>query len=64
MEAQDDTFEGWICVCGHYEETPYHCSYCGAEPPWGCDCSQCQDLVDEEYADDFSGEDMPSKDGL
>lgn len=36
-------FEGWLCVCGHYEESDLHCSLCGTEPPWGCDCDFCHE---------------------
>lgn len=40
--------EGWLCVCGHYEETDFHCSSCGHEPPWGCNCPFCEkEEVDE-----------------
>jgi hypothetical protein len=48
------TLPGWICVCGAYEESDFHCVHCGAEPPWGCDCG-CQD-EDEEYGDDEEGD--------
>lgn len=33
----------WLCVCGHYEESDFHCEICGKEPPWGCDCSFCDE---------------------
>lgn len=44
-EKEDAADDGptWLCACGHYEESGSHCSHCGAQPPWGCDCSQCQD---------------------
>lgn len=45
-------FEGWLCNCGHWEDEPLHCSCCGAEPPWGCDCSFCDEARhagDDEY---------------
>lgn len=35
----------WLCHCGHFEDSGLHCSRCGEEPPWGCDCSFC----DERY---------------
>ncbi|KAA3644534.1 MAG: hypothetical protein DWQ07_14030 [Chloroflexi bacterium] len=41
----------WLCVCGHYEESDFHCSRCGAEPPWGCDCSYCDERY--RYPEDF-----------
>lgn len=52
----DETIEptGWICDCGHWQDNDMHCSVCGAQPPWGCDCSQCQ-MEGEESLD--SGED-------
>lgn len=30
----------WLCPCGHYQEDGNHCSECGLEPPWGCDCGE------------------------
>lgn len=41
---------GWLCDCGHWEESGWHCSYCGAEPPWGCDCSDCEERDLERYS--------------
>jgi len=40
--------DAWLCICGHYEETPMHCSACGREPPWGCDCSLCHEKYEDE----------------
>lgn len=42
---------GWLCQCGNWQETDFHCSLCGSEPPWGCDCSTCLDkaIDDSEY---------------
>jgi hypothetical protein len=37
----------WICICGHYEESWTCCSYCGHQPPWGCDCSDHDDAWGE-----------------
>lgn len=48
MENTYDEF-GWLCSCGHFEESDFHCSVCGAEPPWGCDCIICQCLSGEDY---------------
>lgn len=45
----------WLCGCGHYEESGFHCSHCGAQPPYGCDCSTCQDS-EREYEEDFFDE--------
>jgi hypothetical protein len=44
-------FEGWLCVCGHFEESDLHCSCCGAEPPWGCDCDFCANRKQPEEID-------------
>jgi hypothetical protein len=44
-EMDEDT--DWLCVCGHYETGGFHCTNCGRQPPWGCDCSFCQD--DDRY---------------
>lgn len=45
-DAYDDS-ECFVCPCGNYIEDGYHCENCGAEPPWGCPCSFCQDGDDE-----------------
>ena len=42
--------DSWLCACGHYEESPFHCSHCGAEPPWGCDCDEHDEDDDWEFA--------------
>ena len=54
----------WLCVCGHYQEDDLHCSYCGAEPPWGCDCSFCDERAHEDRLTEMEwlaawGEDYP-----
>ena len=51
-ETEEDDFEGWLCTCGHWEDSFFHCTHCGRQPPWGCDCSQC-DEPDYEDEDDF-----------
>jgi hypothetical protein len=43
----EDLDHAWLCVCGNYETSGYCCSYCGCEPPWGCDCG-AHDEEDEE----------------
>lgn len=43
-----DIEEGWLCPCGHYELSPFHCTHCGSEPPWGCDCGACEHWDDED----------------
>lgn len=45
-KCEADDAQKWICVCGHYEESGLHCSNCGHQPPWGCDCSD-HDAPDE-----------------
>jgi hypothetical protein len=56
----------WLCTCGHFEESAFHCPACGAEPPWGCPGECCQSPEgegDEEYGEpeydpysDYGGE--------
>lgn len=47
--------ESWFCSCGSFNDHYWHCSSCGAEPPWGCDCgNHDEDDDDEEHVD--SGE--------
>jgi hypothetical protein len=43
---------GWMCDCGHYEDSDFHCRRCQAEPPWGCDCDFCNSPPEEEYFED------------
>jgi hypothetical protein len=49
--TDQDEFYGWLCVCGHFEESEFHCSNCGAEPPWGCDCGEHVEYEDEDDED-------------
>lgn len=44
---------GWMCDCGHYEDSDFHCTHCQAEPPWGCDCDFCISPSDDEVEFDF-----------
>lgn len=44
-----DLRDAWVCNCGDFITDGCHCPSCGAEPPWGCPCSWCQD---DRYADD------------
>lgn len=63
----DDVDNHWMCGCGHYEESGWHCSVCGAEPPWGCDCSFCNDERLDYEEDDviyFEGDFYGMADGL
>lgn len=50
----------WLCWCGNYEESGLHCSCCGNQPPWGCDCALCDD---ERYSDVDDGDDYYHSDG-
>lgn len=47
-DPEDDLATDWLCVCGHFETAGGHCSHCGAEPPWGCDCGM-HDEYDEYW---------------
>lgn len=49
-KEDQDEFYGWMCVCGNWEETDMHCSHCGAEPPWGCDCGEHDE--DDDWNDE------------
>ena len=40
---QEELANCWLCCCGNYIEDGLHCTMCGAEPPFGCPCSGCQD---------------------
>lgn len=56
-QPQDDSWQGgnipgWLCPCGHWEDSDFHCSHCGREPPWGCDCSDCHDRDLERYGEE------------
>lgn len=37
----------WLCPCGHFEESSFHCDKCGGQPPWGCDCAACESELDD-----------------
>ena len=55
----EDELNDWLCVCGHYETSGLHCSCCGYEPPWGCDCSLHDEEDDEEdYTNWFNQEEL------
>ena len=46
----------WLCHCGHYETGGFHCTQCGAEPPWGYDCDLLHDDYDErELMEHYDG---------
>jgi hypothetical protein len=58
LDDHEDDYDdhAWMCHCGHFEESSLHCSRCGNEPPWGCDCSSCSEPAGEgleewEYPD-------------
>ena len=42
LPDDDDESQWWLCNCGHFITDGLHCPKCGAEPSWGCPCSQCQ----------------------
>lgn len=50
--------EGWLCDCGNFQEDGWHCTNCGAQPPWGCDCSQCDQGEGEDLDFGFDEEDF------
>jgi len=33
FEREDVYYPGWLCWCGHYNETDGKCRKCGATPP-------------------------------
>lgn len=35
---ENDPDVHWMCHCGHYETGGGHCTNCGNDAPWGCDC--------------------------
>lgn len=47
-EPDLDERNWWLCVCGHFETSGFHCSDCGAEPPWGCDYGMHDSYESEE----------------
>lgn len=53
-EKMDYESAGWICNCGHWVVEDLHCTVCGNPPPWGCDCSFCNDFktdIDDYWED-------------
>ena len=44
---------GWLCRCGHWQDDGLHCSCCGNEPPWGCDCGFCNERGHEDDEEDY-----------
>lgn len=50
-------FYGWLCACGNWQETEFHCNDCQREPPWGCDCpTHDEDFID---GDDYYPSEYP-----
>lgn len=47
-EECQEVARSWLCVCGNYETGGCHCGYCGCEPPWGCDCGEHDEYLDED----------------
>lgn len=52
-EPDEDERNWWLCECGNFETSGFHCSDCGAEPPWGCDCGMHDDYYEPEDDWDF-----------
>lgn len=54
-DDDDDPNLHWLCDCGNFIENGLHCPACGREPPWGCDCTACDDRAseDDDWADDY-----------
>jgi hypothetical protein len=52
-DPEDDPATDWFCHCGHYETGGFHCTECGGQPPWGCDCSQCTVEMVEAEEDEY-----------
>jgi CDGSH-type Zn-finger protein len=55
VKLKADKDDGWLCRCGHWEDSGLHCSICSIEPPQGCPCSGCQDgphIEDPDLPDD------------
>ena len=46
-ESSDKESDGWECFCGHFEMSEFHCSNCGRQPCWGCNCFQCTKIEQE-----------------
>lgn len=59
VDPDDDLDQAWLCVCGKFITDGCHCPDCGAEPPWGCPCSECQMPEDDEDGEpDFTLDDL------
>jgi hypothetical protein len=54
MLLDDDEMESikysWTCTCGTLVEWEGHCPTCHAQPAWGCDCLECEEM--ESYWND------------
>lgn len=59
VEPIEDVMEDndtWLCPrCSALIESIFHCPTCKVQPPWGCDCADCQYGDDDEDDDDFDG---------
>ena len=55
MEPIEDVIrdnDTWLCPrCSEMIESIFHCPVCKVQPPWGCDCADCQ-YGDEEWDDE------------
>lgn len=45
--------DAWLCSCGTYIEKACHCSNCGGQAPWGCDCGLRDDIELRDEDDAF-----------
>ena len=52
-ESPDDN-DTWLCPrCSEMIESIFHCPVCKVQPPWGCDCADCQYPDDGGDDDDY-----------
>jgi len=42
----------WVCRCGDFHQGNCHCSRCGQEAPWGCDCGFADDRYDTRHPEE------------
>lgn len=46
-DPEDDPGAHWLCDCGNFiTDGCCHCTNCGAEAPWGCDCGLQDEDID------------------
>ena len=64
MKPIEDTptdADTWLCPrCSELIDSIFHCPTCKVQPPWGCDCADCQYWDEyDEYEDDPLDYDVP-----